>query len=101
MIQVVSRAKDLTGCFFPSHTIFHHLLQKDVSFKIYYDDIPTTLLHRDCWDWKLLAKHYTMDQFWKDTKGDADEFPTISCIEPRYHNQQTLTLRLPFTTVRT
>lgn len=65
-------------------TIFSLLEEKRVSYRIYYDDAPLTLLLSKNWDDDILEQHRDMKEFYRDTKGCADDFPAFSWIEPRY-----------------
>ena len=65
-------------------TIFTLLEEKKVPFKIYYDDVPLTLLLHKNWKKEILMQHHIMDEFFKDCKKEEDEFPAFSWIEPKY-----------------
>ena len=65
-------------------TIFQRLSEKNVSWGVYYHDIPAALTLTDCWKSERLAHFHTIDRLWKDLDGPADKFPAFAWIEPRY-----------------
>ena len=73
---------DLPSCNQPQDTIYNRLEQKGVSWKIYHDGMPQSLVLRKLWDH---PEHFQdMSVFWKDVAGDERSFPQYSFIEPCY-----------------
>jgi len=63
-------------------TIYRQLTQANVSWKIYYHDVPQSLLLRDLR--KSADRFEPIGAFFEDVAGNPDEFPQYSFIEPRY-----------------
>lgn len=77
---------DLTLYFLP--TIFHRLEKAGLSWRIYYHDIPQSLLFFSLWDDfldQLFTKRFrTFDRWGSDLSGPTCRLPTYTFIEPRY-----------------
>ncbi len=82
--QWIARGQHVADYIVRSPTVFTHLLQKQVPFRVYYHDVPTTLLHADCWTPAILSRHYPMSQFYEDCQRSAADFPEVVWLEPRY-----------------
>jgi phospholipase C len=63
-------------------TIYRKLTDAQVSWKIYYHDIPQSLTLIDLWNFK--DRFYPIGSFFRDAAGDPNDFPRYSFIEPRY-----------------
>ncbi len=76
---------DLAGYFQQTQdTIFDRLNEKQISWKVYFHDLPQS------WTMKQLraphnaAQYYYMRRFYEDARGHPDDFPQFSLIEPDY-----------------
>ncbi|AYV87106.1 MAG: phospholipase [Sylvanvirus sp.] len=68
-------------------TIFDLMLEKKVSFKVYYGDFPLSLLLESNWKPSILEHHRPMLEFYEACKvGKESEFPNFAWIEPTYGN---------------
>ncbi|HZI93548.1 MAG TPA: alkaline phosphatase family protein [Patescibacteria group bacterium] len=65
-------------------TIYDRLNQKGVSWRIYHDGFPQSLLLAHQRRWKNAARYDPMTRFYKDAKGAEKAFPSFSFIEPDY-----------------
>jgi phospholipase C len=65
-------------------TIFDRLNAADISWKVYYGDVPQSwaLLHQ--LEQENKRRYVTMEQFDVDAAGPVSAFPKFSFIEPRY-----------------
>jgi phospholipase C len=63
-------------------TLYERLHDKNVSWKIYYGDVPQSLvmIHQ----WKFPFNYSGMSNFFTDVQGPADQFPAYTFIEPTY-----------------
>jgi phospholipase C len=62
-------------------TVFHRLSDQKVSWRIYYGDVPQTLVMTEQLEYPQFYRH--MDQFATDTQ-NAQTFPQYVFIEPSY-----------------
>ena len=76
---------DLAGYFQQTQdTIFDRLNEKQISWKVYFHDLPQS------WTMKQLraphnaAQYYYIRRFYEDARGHPDDFPQFSLIEPDY-----------------
>lgn len=68
-------------------TVYDRLNERDVSWRIYYGDIPQSLLLRNQRRPKNLARYSPFDDFFADVKSaaaDESRFPAYVFIEPSY-----------------
>ena len=73
---------DLPSCNQPQDTIYNRLDDKGITWKIYHDGLPQSLVLRKLWD---RPDHFhDMATFWQDLSGDEGSFPQYSFIEPCY-----------------
>ncbi len=63
-------------------TLYDRLHDKDISWKIYYGDVPQSLLmiHQ----WRYPFNYSKMSNFFTDVQKPADSFPAFTFIEPTY-----------------
>ena len=80
---------DLAGYFQQTQdTIFDRLNEKQISWKVYFHDLPQS------WTMKQLraphnaAQYYYIRRFYEDARGHPDDFPQFSLIEPDYFGYQ-------------
>ena len=66
----------------PQDTIYNRLEAKGITWKIYHDGLPQSLVLRKLWD--HVDHFHDMPVFWQDLAGDEDSFPQYSFIEPCY-----------------
>jgi hypothetical protein len=73
---------DLPSCDQPQDTIYNRLEDKGITWKIYHDGLPQSLVLQKLW---LHGDHFhDMSVFWQDLAGDEGSFPQYSFIEPCY-----------------
>ena len=65
-------------------TVFDRLNERDISWKVYYGDVPLSFLFVHQWEPQNVARHRKMTEFFKDAAGEADKFPAFAFIEPAY-----------------
>ncbi len=65
-------------------TIFDRLDEAEKSWKIYYYDIPCSLILTHQRKDKNLANYFKMDDFFEDAQGPEYTFPAFTFIEPKY-----------------
>jgi phospholipase C len=65
-------------------TIYDRLNERGISWRIYYGDIPHSLLLTHQWVPTNAARYRGFDHFAKDARGAAEEFPAYVFIEPKY-----------------
>lgn len=73
---------DLPSCDQPQDTIYDCLEEKHITWKIYHDGMPQSLVLRKLWD--RVDHFHDMAAFWQDVAGDEGSFPQYSFIEPCY-----------------
>lgn len=73
---------DLPSCDQPQDTIYDRLEEKHITWKIYHDGMPQSLVLRKLWD--RVDHFHDMTAFWQDVAGDEGSFPQYSFIEPCY-----------------
>ncbi|HVC08655.1 MAG TPA: alkaline phosphatase family protein [Elusimicrobiota bacterium] len=67
-------------------TIFDRLDERKIPWKIYYHDIPCSLLLTHQHRIKNLMKYAPIDEFYAAACGPEARFPAFSFIEPRYND---------------
>lgn len=67
--------------------LFDRLNEKGKSWRVYYGDVPNSLLLVHQYDPRNLARYRPLDQFADDAAGAADDFPEFCLLEPRYFGQ--------------
>ena len=65
-------------------TLYDRLNEQRVSWKIYFDDIPQSLMLTHQRRARNRARYERMSNFYADAKGPADKFPQYAFIEPCY-----------------
>ncbi|HYQ01386.1 MAG TPA: alkaline phosphatase family protein [Polyangiaceae bacterium] len=65
-------------------TIFDRLNQKQIPWKVYYNDFPLSFLFVHQLEPANAARHHSLNQFFHDAAGKAEDFPAFSLIEPAY-----------------
>jgi len=63
-------------------TIYQRLSEKEISWKIYFGDVPQSLAMVK--QLEYLGNYHLMDKFYEDARGLAGEFPQYAFIEPNY-----------------
>jgi len=63
-------------------TVYQRLSEKGISWKIYFGDVPQSLVLTH--QLKHPKSYHHHDQFFKDAAGPEEEFPQYSFIEPYY-----------------
>jgi phospholipase C len=65
-------------------TIYDRLDERGVPWRIYYGDVPHSLILTHQWQWKNKKRYRPFGEFATDARGPADEFPAYVFIEPSY-----------------
>ena len=65
-------------------TLYDRLNERNISWKIYFDDIPQSLQLTNQRQAKNKARYQIMSQFYVDAKGLEAKFPQYAFIEPCY-----------------
>ncbi len=73
---------DLPSCDRPQDTIYDRLEDGKITWKIYHDGLPQSLVLQKLW--KRVDHFHDMPVFWQDVAGDEGSFPQYSFIEPCY-----------------
>jgi len=63
-------------------TVFQRLSEKNVTWRIYFGDVPQTLVMIE--QLRFPTNYRKLDRFSADTAGEADTFPQYVFIEPSY-----------------
>jgi hypothetical protein len=76
---------DLPGFFAQTQdTIFDRLNEKQISWKVYFHDIPQSWTMKQLRAPHNVAQYYYVRRFFEDARGHPDDFPKFSLIEPDY-----------------
>jgi phospholipase C len=67
-------------------TLFDRLNDAKIPWKIYYHDLPQSLVFWHQREADNSAKYFPIDDFYRDVQ-QADTFPTFTYIEPRYNGE--------------
>jgi phospholipase C len=65
-------------------TIFDRLNEKQISWKVYFHDIPQSWVLKQQRAPHNAAQYYYIRRFFEDARGHPDDFPQFSLIEPDY-----------------
>jgi len=80
-----SHGADLAGYFQQTQTtLFDRLNEKAVHWKVYFHDIPQTLVLDHQREPHNVARYFYVDQFYKDARGLESDFPQYCLIEPDF-----------------
>ena len=66
-------------------TVYDRLNQKNISWKIYYGDIPQSLILVHQLEPQNSSRYHGMAEFFEDAAGPETNFPAYSFIEPAYY----------------
>jgi phospholipase C len=76
---------DLPGYFQQTQvTLFDRLNEEAVHWKVYFHDIPQTLVFNHQREPHNVARYFYIDQFYKDARGLESDFPQFCLIEPDF-----------------
>lgn len=76
---------DLNLHWYDQNTLFDLLNQKSIDWRVYYGDVPLSLLLVHQWEEKNRARHKAMTDFFSDAAAtDPVKFPQFAFIEPAY-----------------
>jgi phospholipase C len=76
---------DIKGWFEQDQTtIFDRLNEKGISWKVYFHDVPISLVLMHQRSPENASRYFSFEQFQKDAAGSAESFPSFSLIEPDY-----------------
>lgn len=65
-------------------TIFSRMTEEGIPWRIYHYDFPASLILTQQRETKNLANYASIEQFFKDSAGNAENFPAFTFIEPQY-----------------
>jgi phospholipase C len=65
-------------------TLFDRLNEKSIPWKVYFNDFPLSFLFVHQLERANAARHCSLNQFFQDAAGKAEDFPSFSFIEPAY-----------------
>jgi phospholipase C len=65
-------------------TVFDRLNDANVSWKVYFHDMPQSLVFTHQLEPRNAARYFPVHRFYKDARGSAERFPQFCLIEPRY-----------------
>src|ERR1700736_4136229 len=71
----------------PQPTIFDRLTERNIEWRIYYHDIPQSLVFIRQRDQDNAARYFPISSFFQDAGGCASDFPEFVYIEPRYQGE--------------
>jgi phospholipase C len=66
-------------------TLYDRLDEKRISWRIYYGDVPQSLILVHQLEPENALRYSPMPKFFRDAAGDAEAFPQFSFIEPAYY----------------
>jgi phospholipase C len=76
---------DLPGYFQQTQdTIFDRLNEKQVTWKVYFHDLPQSWVMKQQRAPHNAAQYYYVRRFYEDARGHPDDFPQFALIEPDY-----------------
>jgi phospholipase C len=77
---------DLEGWFQQTQaTIFDRLSERNISWKIYFHDIPQSICLTQQREPENSARYFPIEQFFDDVAGPEGAFPAFAFIEPNYN----------------
>lgn len=89
MPEKLTDYKNYPQLFYQSQpNIFDRLDERGISWKCYYGDVPISLVLTRNREPDNLMNYRSMDSFFADVKGPADQFPQFSFIEPKYMRRE-------------
>jgi phospholipase C len=65
-------------------TIYDRLNERRRSWRVYYGDVPHSMLLVHQWQPKNAANYRSFDRFARDARAAADDFPDYVFVEPQY-----------------
>jgi phospholipase C len=68
-------------------TLFDRLNEAAVAWKVYFHDFPVSLLLTHQLRPRNAARHFPIEDFFRDAAGPAERFPAFCLVEPRYHGR--------------
>lgn len=83
-VSMPAGVMDLNLHWYDQITLFDRLDERSVDWRVYFGDIPLSLLLVNQWQPRNLDRHKSMAQFFKDVAGDPRQFPHYAFIEPAY-----------------
>jgi phospholipase C len=82
-VTMPSGIMDLNLHWYDQPTVFDRLNQEQIDWKVYFGDIPVSMILVDQWEPENAVRHRPMLEFYADV-ADASEFPEFAWIEPAY-----------------
>lgn len=83
-VKMAEGIMDLNLHWYDQPTIFDRLNERNKSWRVYFGDVPLSLLLVHQWEPENAARHRPMTKFYKDVAGDSQKFPDFAWIEPAY-----------------
>jgi phospholipase C len=85
MLESGADYKNIPELFYQTQpNIFDRLDERNISWRCYSGDIPISLVLTHQREPHMLLNYYQMDKFYEDAKGQSNQFPQFSFIEPKY-----------------
>lgn len=76
---------DLNLHWYDQNTLFDLLNQKSINWRVYYGDVPLSLLLVHQWEPQNRERHSSMTEFYVDAANTStDKFPQFAFLEPAY-----------------
>jgi len=77
--------EDLGGYFQQNQvTLFDRLRERKIHWRVYFHDVPVSWVLEHQREPANSAHYHSIDNFYTDVQGPADQFPAFTYIEPRY-----------------
>ena len=70
--------------FYDQTTVYDRLNDAGKDWRIYYGDVPQSLILVHQWAPSNAERYHAMGTFFEDCQGNADDFPAFAFIEPSY-----------------
>ena len=83
-VKMPSGIMNLDLHWYDQATVFDRLNERNQSWKVYFGDVPLSLLLVHQWEPQNAARHCPMTAFFADAAGPPDQFPSFAWIEPSY-----------------
>ncbi len=84
IVTMPSGILNLNWHWYDQPTIYDRLNEKNISWKVYFGDVPNSLLLVHQLEPKNASRYRRMMEFYEDAAGNEGDFPAFSFIEPEY-----------------
>lgn len=83
-VKMPSGIMNLDLHWYDQATVFDRLNERNQPWKVYFGDVPLSLLLVHQWQPQNAARHFPMTTFFADAAGPPEQFPAFAWIEPSY-----------------